>query len=188
MNDSATNLIDDLRLLEAPRPLLWLWALVPALVLLFGFFLWRRSRRRATAPSPAVIAAAREDALAELKRLRPLISVENSRRYAIEVSQVIRRYIERRFGIQAPRRSTEEFLAEAQGSPTLNTHCKEGLRAFLSGCDFLKFARATAEVPELEQIHSAAEFFVVETHEERTEIRERKTTCASERGEGSASR
>ena len=110
-----------------------------------------------------MVEAATEDALAELEKLRALISIENSRLFAIQVSGVVRRYIERRFGIVAPRRSTEEFLVEAQCSPQLGERYQKHLSEFLAGCDFLKFARASAEVPELEQIHSAAVRFVADT-------------------------
>jgi hypothetical protein len=162
VNNTATNLIDDLRLLEAPRPLLligWL-GIALAVLALIGFVLWRRSSARRPAVTAATIEAATEDALAELEKLRTLLSVGNSRLYAIQVSGVVRRYIERRFGILAPRRSTEEFLIEAQQSPLLGRCHQQPLREFLAACDFLKFARASAEVPELQQMHSAAECFV----------------------------
>ena len=163
--NSPTNLIEDLRLLEAPQPLALVWwiAITVAVLSAVGFVLWRRARARRTQPTPAQIEAATEDALAELKKLRSLIAAENSRLYAIEVSGVARRYIERRFGILAPRRSTEEFLIEAQRSPQLDTHYQKPLREFLAACDFLKFARAHAEVPELEQMHAAVVQFVEDT-------------------------
>lgn len=165
MNGSATNLIDDLRLLEAPRPLALVWWIVIAVGVLglIGLVLWRRAAARRPQPSAAMIEKATEDALAELEKLRKLISVENSRLYAIQVSGVVRRYIERRFGIRAPHRSTEEFLVEAQNSPLLGERFQPRLREFLAGCDFLKFARAHAEVVELEAMHSAAARFVAET-------------------------
>jgi hypothetical protein len=165
MNNSATNLIEDLRLLEAPHPLAVVWwiAIVLAILSAVGLVLWRRARARQAQPTPAQIEAATEDALAELKKLRALIAVENSRLYAIQVSGITRRYIERRFGILAPRRSTEEFLSEAQRSSRLDARYQKPLRDFLAACDFLKFARAHAEVPELEQMHSAVVQFVEDT-------------------------
>jgi len=163
--NSPTNLIEDLRLLEAPQPLALVWwiAITVAVLSAVGFVLWRRARARHAQPTSAQIEAATEDALAELKKLRALIAVENSRLYAIEVSGVARRYIERRFGILAPRRSTEEFLIEAQRSPQLDIRYQKPLREFLAVCDFLKFARAQAEVPELEQMHAAVVQFVEDT-------------------------
>ena len=163
--NNPTNLIEDLRLLEAPRPLALVWWIVIVLAILavLGFVLWRRAQARRPAAAPESVEAVKEDALAELEKLRAMISVANSRLYAIQVSGVVRRYIERRFGIVAPRRSTEEFLIEAQKSPLLGDRFQQHLSEFLAGCDFLKFARASAELPELEQIHGAAIRFVADT-------------------------
>lgn len=169
MNNSPTNLIEDLRLLEAPQPLPAIWWVVISLavIALVWLILWRRSHaNRTTVVTPAVIQAAQEDALAELQKLLAMISVQNSRAYGIAVSGVIRRYIERRFAISAPRRSTEEFLLEAKSSSRLDERHQKHLGQFLGYCDFLKFARATASVPELQQIHDAAVRFVTDTQDQ----------------------
>ena len=169
MNPSPTNLIDDLRLLQAPRPLGWLWWVAAGLVVvgLVAFVIWRRAKaRKGVVVTPEMIAEAQEDALAELEKLRGMISVKNSRPYAIAVSGVVRRYIERRFGIRAPKRSTEEFLIEAKGSALLDERHQRNLGHFLGCCDFLKFAKATAEVPELNELHEAAVRFVKDTQPE----------------------
>jgi hypothetical protein len=163
---SPTNIIDELRLLDAPRPLTpleWLLILLAAAAAA-GLVLWLRTRaRRRATPSPQVIAEAQENALAELGKLRGMIAVTNSKPYAIAVSGVVRRYIERRFGLRAPRRSSEEFLLEAQSSGRLEEQHRRNLAAFLGACDFLKFARASAEVPELDTIHDTAVRFVMDT-------------------------
>ena len=168
MNQSYTNIIDDLRLVQ--QPAVWLYVGLGLLVLALGaaaaYVLWKRAHPSAGLPlSPEAVAAIQEDTLAELAKLHQLIAVENSRPYAIGVSGVVRRYIERRFAICAPRRSTEEFLAEAQLSPLLDERHRRHLTQFLACCDFLKFAKASAEVEELEMIHAAAIQFVKDTEE-----------------------
>jgi len=168
VNQSYTNIIDDLRLLQAPP--VWAYVAVGVLVLALGaavaYVLWKRAHPTPGLPlSPAAVAALQEDTLAELAKLHHLIAVENSRPYAIGVSAVVRRYIERRFAIRAPWRSTEEFLAEAKLSPLLDERHRGHLTRFLSCCDFLKFAKASAEVSELEMIHAAAVHFVKDTEE-----------------------
>jgi hypothetical protein len=162
--NTATNLIDDLRILEAPRP--WYhWAVLAAVLVLAGCFFWFLKKRAAGSDnlSGAISAHAHEDALAALDQARALMSTANSRVYAMEVSGIVRRYIENRFGIFAPRRSTEEFLEEAKASPRLETKYQMLLAEFLKGCDFLKFGRGIAELPELESLHGAAVRFVSET-------------------------
>jgi hypothetical protein len=162
VNNSATNIIDDLRFLEpwtAPPPWVWL-----SLVILIGVAAAViKRRRRAVTPQADVAAHAQEDALAELEKARALLSPENSRAYGIEVSNIVRRYIERRFGLLAPRRSTEEFLNEAAASAKLQPEYRTLLAEFLGCCDLLKFGRALAELPELEAQHTAAVRFVTET-------------------------
>ena len=106
---------------------------------------------------------AHEDALAELERLFALIDREESRPYAMESSAIIRRYVEARFELSAPRRSTEEFLSEAQSSPKLQTAHQALLGEFLRICDLLKFARTFADRSELTGLHEAAVRFVKET-------------------------
>ena len=169
MNPPPGELIDDLRLLGAPGPwwTQW-WAIAIVAVLLgfatFRFLRWRR--RRLAAVSGVEVAApdtAHEDALAELERLFALVEAERSRPYAIESSAIVRRYIERRFQIRAPLRSTEEFLHEAQHSPRLTAEHQSLLGEFLGCCDFLKFARGLADRVELEKLHRSAVDFVKAT-------------------------
>jgi hypothetical protein len=165
MNPSA-EFIDDLRLLEPPppwTPMLWL---VGALLLCAIAAWWFIRRRRAHAASRMAAVDAQhapEDALAELEKLFDVIAQERSRPYAIESSAIIRRYIERRFSLRAPQRSTEEFLAEARNSPKLAEPHQRSLGEFLRCCDLLKFARTSANRAELEALQQAAVDFVRET-------------------------
>jgi hypothetical protein len=162
--NTATNLIDDLRILEAPRP--WYhWAILATAIVLAGCLFWFLKRRvsRSAQEAGTVALHPHEDALAALEKARALMSTSNSRAYAMEVSAIVRRYIEHRFGILAPRRSTEEFLQEARVSPKLERKYQLLLEEFLKGCDFLKFARGIAETPELENLHQSAMHFVSQT-------------------------
>ncbi len=163
----ADDLIDDLQLREPPVPFqvnLWMiGGAIVALLLLWWFV--RYCRAQAAARSHGrVVEQAHLDALAELERLFALVDQEQSRPYAIESSAIIRRYIETRFELSAPRRSTEEFLAEAEHSPKLAPPHQALLGEFLRVCDLLKFARTFANRTELHQLHEAAVRFVQETH------------------------
>jgi hypothetical protein len=167
--NSPSDIVDDLRLLQEPIPLWqqpWFVATALTLVIFAVFFYWVRHRRlRAFDGAQARVAeTAHEDALAELQRLFALVEAEQSRPYAIESSGIVRRYIERRFGIRAPLRSTEEFLREAQHSPKLAAEHQSLLGEFLGCCDFLKFVRGgAASREELEKLHRTAVDFVTAT-------------------------
>ncbi|MDB6150282.1 MAG: hypothetical protein JWQ44_1730 [Chthoniobacter sp.] len=160
------DIIDDLRLLEAPEPWRVNYWLLGALLLLalIAWWLvrrWRAGRREQTREE--LMQQAHEDALAELARLFALIDEEQSRPYGIESSAIIRRYVESRFRLAAPQRSTPEFLKEAQHSPKLTAEYQALLGEFLRYCDLLKFARTFADRDELENLHAAAVHFVTET-------------------------
>lgn len=166
MTPAPTNIIDDLRLLQEPHPLpLWVWFLIALLILvairLYQAFLAWKARRAADFYAQAE--EAYEDALEELEKIHQRLGIEPCRLYAIEVSTVVRRYIERRFNIHAPTRTTEEFLQEARTSPLLSEKYQNQLGHFLKCCDFLKFAKGVAERDELEMLHQAAVIFVAET-------------------------
>jgi BatD DUF11 like domain len=58
----------------------------------------------------------------------------------VELSDIIRRYLEDRYGIRAPELTTEEFLREARRLGALGEPHRALLSAFLEGCDRVKFA------------------------------------------------
>ena len=68
--------------------------------------------------------------------------------FYVELTMVVRRYIERRHGIRAPEQTTEEFLAAAaDGEAIPRGHVAE-LKPFLEAADLVKFAgrEATLEI------------------------------------------
>ena len=164
---TETNLIEDLRLLAPPNHG-WLLALGAAIVLVLALFLALRAARRhpsalaADAPGPVLW----ETALAELERLVPLLLTEHSREYGIQSTTVLRRYIEARYLLPAPRLATEEFLVAAGKSPALPADHRASLGRFLELCDLFKFGRCFASADELRQLHAAAVAFVLASRPE----------------------
>lgn len=98
------------------------------------------------------------------RRLQAALAwIEDPERFTVEVSEAARKYLEDRFGLRAPERTTEEFLAELSGSVALDGRHKELLADFLTRCDLVKFARAVVDRSELEALHQAAVRLVEET-------------------------
>lgn len=160
---TETNLIEDLRLLSPPD-LRWLvWLALVALGATAALGIWRRLARRPAPPDRGGASETTpwEDALAALERLAPLLRPEASRDYGMEATGVLRRYIECRYGLHAPRLATEEFLAAAAGSEALPRVHRESLGRFLGGCDLFKFGRFTGTPEELRGLHAAAVDFVL---------------------------
>lgn len=64
--------------------------------------------------------------------------------YYIELTHVVRRYVERAYGIRAPRQTTEEFLESARADGRFAAGSVEELSAFLKSADMVKFAGMSA--------------------------------------------
>ena len=83
-----------------------------------------------------------ERAMLELGRLleKGLPGRGRYKDFYVELTMVVRRYIQRRYGIRAPNMTTEEFLRAARPS--------DDLRRFLESADMVKFA-GVAATPEM---------------------------------------
>jgi len=159
------ELVEDPRWVAAPSPdspAFWggIAAGVLLLVLAAGaWWFWRRRRASSAAPSlpPHLVA------LEELARLRATITPDDFLAFIVEVSRILRAYIQDRFGLRAPHRSTEEFLMEAAGSPELNPGQQSLLGDFLRQCDLVKFARRQAALERMHDLLDTATRFVQDT-------------------------
>ena len=118
----------------------------------------------AVAPRPP-----HEIAREELRRLRAMHLPEAGRvaECYVRLSGIARRYIEARFGLRAPDRTTEEFLAEAGRGGVLDARARVLIGDFLERCDLVKFARYGPTAGEVDGAFDAAERFVEETARER---------------------
>jgi hypothetical protein len=144
-------------------PYEWLWAayLLGAVLLAAALVAaWRYFRQRAVAKAKLPY----EIALERLEAARALMTADTVREYAFTVSEIIRVYIEQRFGEKAAHRTTEEFLSDLlqQTGTPLADH-RERLEDFLNHCDLIKFARWSASERELESMHESARVFIFDT-------------------------
>jgi hypothetical protein len=156
---------EDIRDIRGPKYLLPPWLLPAAVagaVLLalaaYGVRRWLRRRRRPRALLPFEIA------LQRLEEMRALMQPAAAREFSIAVSDVVRRYIEERFGVTATHRTTEEFLhdlLESSHAP-LARH-RALLSEFLQQCDLVKFAGMSLTLANMESLHHSARAFVLET-------------------------
>lgn len=115
-----------------------LWTLLGLFAAAVVAFLARKIRRsiklRAMTPG--------ERALAELEDLlrKRYPSKGLFKDFFIGLTHVVRRYIERTYGIRAPEQTTEEFLAAARESGKFPPESIAGLSEFLNSADMVKFA------------------------------------------------
>jgi hypothetical protein len=150
-----------------PNP--WAWAFwVGGILLALGLIgavvgLWLATRkRRAIAPPipPHIRARKKFDAALQL--------IGDPRAFCIAVSDAMRVYLEERFNLRAPDRTTEEFLRELQKTPALTQQQKASLATFLEQCDLVKFARLEPPETLLRELHESALRLVHETQYEAT--------------------
>jgi hypothetical protein len=134
-----------------------------------GFLYWRKiSNKKQAVP---VQLRPEEIALQELDRLlaENLLTRGEVKLFHLKISDILRHYIENRFGLKAPERTTEEFLTElsvarSQENSLLGSH-KPLLADFLIHCDLVKFAKHEPTVAESETTVSICREFIEKTKE-----------------------
>lgn len=106
--------------------------------------------------------APRERALLELRDLlsRDLPGKGRIKEFYVELTHVVRRYIERRYGIRAPEQTTEEFLGEAMRHPAFGGGTHPLLREFLQAADLVKFAGVDATPQTIERSVASARAYL----------------------------
>lgn len=155
---------DRLAPLHTPGPL-WPW-LVAALVLaaIAVPLVWRSlaaARAKGRRRSAWEVARGRLDALSARKLPTDEDEIDN---FFVELSALIRRYLEDRFELRAPELTTEEFLQVASASPDLGEQHQGFLRSFLRRADMVKFARFIPPPDDIAAALGAASRFLDETH------------------------
>lgn len=143
-----------------------------ALIFLIIFFL-KRYLNKKTELSSIPREPADQIAYQALKRLKAkdLPRFGKIKEYYIELSDIVRRYMENRFSFRAPEMTTEEFLYFLRGSDRLEGAHKNLLKQFLNHCDLVKFARYGPTRGEIDDSFNFAKKLVDETKDiaEQTE-------------------
>lgn len=124
--------------------------------------------------STAVSQTAHDGALAALGELRAKGYLGNGRvrEYYIELSDIMRGYVETRLAFTASCMTTEELRVALSDSFVLSAGQKRLLGGFLADCDMVKFAGYLPERSEAERNLQLAVLFIDETKE--TEFRDGK--------------
>ncbi len=136
--------------------------------------LWKRRRIREKFVPPL---SAHEVAYRKLEALlaRRLIEEKLYREFTAEVADVLREYIEDRFALKAPERTTEEFLVEVSPALPVDARKKDILGQFLVHCDLVKFAALEPSIEDVERTFATCKDFI-----EATKAREEVKAEAAE--------
>jgi hypothetical protein len=127
-----------------------------------ALILWKRRRiREKIVPK----LSAHEIAYRKLEALlaRKLVEQKLYREFTAAVADILREYIEDRFGLKAPERTTEEFLAEVSPALPVDAQKKDILKAFLLHSDLVKFAALEPSVEDVERTFATCRGFIEAT-------------------------
>lgn len=158
--DAAEDIRGPKPLVEIPLPEKSSYTLAFAiagviLLVIVGWIIWKSFRNKKLKESPPEIALA---ALTSLETEQDTLDAEA---FADRAAQTVRNYISARFGLVAPRRTTEEFLRELATDESLPIRGQsDSLRTFLKSCDLAKFAGARLDASQRGELVNSARTFI----------------------------
>ena len=124
---------------DLPRDgITWWWlGLVPVVLAGMGWIWFRKFRQDLRQKS------AYEQAIHQLAELEMagMEHGDSADEFFARLSMIVRRYIEGRYGLQAPEQTTEEFLSVAASSSDISDAHQGFLSAFLARCDQIKLLK-----------------------------------------------
>ena len=144
----------------------WPWLAIAWLALLSvaaGVIWWKRRRRPPEPVAPPRLP--HELALEAMERLRQdeLLTHAQYEEFYVRLSDIVRAYVEARFGLRAPEMTTEEFLQQALESRELSFDHRVLLQDFLTRCDLVKFAQYQPTELQAGDAFGSVERFVKDT-------------------------
>src|SRR5262245_7069389 len=143
--DPVTDIRDIKGLVPLPMGRWWLWvAIAIVFIAVVVWLIWWLHHRKKVPPASVRIPLTPYDlAVQSLRRLLDEQWIERGLvdEFYTRLSDIVRHYLEGRFQLHAPERTTEEFLYEVARDNTLTQEHKNLLGTFLQECDLVKFAR-----------------------------------------------
>jgi hypothetical protein len=157
----------------------WVWVLCAAgIIAAVGFFAHLRHRR--IKELVRIFKPAHEIAYERLRALvkQDLIKAGKIKEFYERLSDILRHYVEHRFNLRAPERTTEEFLAElpsirlrsGQATDVLSQPDQERLGEFLQHCDLVKFAKYNPTAEQIQKTFDLVKDFIEATKSDEKKI------------------
>lgn len=152
--------------------LLWVSAGLAVLVVFIVLMAVIYSRKKQQVAIARIYKPAHEIALEKLVQLENenLLVKGLLKIFYGKISGILRHYIEDRFELNAPERTTEEFLAELKYSAVLSEEDKNLLAQFLQQCDLVKFAKHQPGQQQVESTFTIVRDFVEKTKSQEKQI------------------
>ena len=166
-----------------------LWWILPAAIIVAGTGgIWWYLRKQKIEAAIRIYKPAHEIAYARLQALinRDLLKQGKVKEFYEGVSNILRHYIEDRFELRAPERTTEEFLVEIRDAGVLTEAHRKALAEFLTHCDLVKFARHSPTAEQVQRTFDLAKNFIKQTKSDERQIDVTNMLAAQPVGAGGA--
>jgi hypothetical protein len=149
----------------------WVWALCAAGVIAAAAS-WFHIKRRRMKELVRIFKPAHEIAYERLRALvrKDLIKAGKIKEFYECLSDILRHYIEHRFNLRAPERTTEEFLAELPSAGVLSQSDQNRLGEFLRHCDLVKFAKYSPTGEQIQKTFDLVKNFIETTKSDEKKI------------------
>lgn len=149
----------------------WIWVLCAAVVIAAAGF-WVHVRHKRIKELVRIFKPAHEIAYERLQALvrQDLVKAGKIKEFYERLSDILRHYIEHRFNLKAPERTTEEFLAELPSVGVLAKPEQERLGEFLRHCDLVKFAKYNPTAEQIQKTFDLVKDFIETTKSDEKKI------------------
>lgn len=127
-------------------------------VLLIGLYLWKRSHSKVRSEPELTPQQLAWRELNDL--LGSKLSESDVKEFFVQLTGVVRRYIERSTGVRAPEQTTEEFLREVNRADLFSGAENKRLAAFLESADLVKFAGYQPDADNIKHSAHLAKQFI----------------------------
>jgi len=157
---------------------LWVWILFAAVIVIAAICIFIFLKRKKVKEIVRIFKPAHEIAYERLRVLvaQNLVEEGKIKEFYEGISNILRHYIEHRFDLRAPERTTEEFLYEIQYTNVLSKPDKESLGEFLSHCDMVKFAKYDPTEEQIQKTFDLVKSFIEKTKSVEKKIDVTETT------------
>ncbi|OHB60912.1 MAG: hypothetical protein A2168_03665 [Planctomycetes bacterium RBG_13_50_24] len=163
--------IEDVMEMPKQKSFTWVWALVViAATAAAGLWLYLRGKR--VKELVRIFKPAHEIAYGRLRALvkEDLVGAGKIKEFYERISDILRHYIEHRFSLRAPERTTEEFLAELASTELLPAAEKQRLGEFLQHCDLVKFAKHNPTTQQIQETFDLVKDFIEKTKSDERKV------------------
>lgn len=133
----------------------WLAILGAILMSVFMALTFKKEKKSEVA-SEKLLKTLKEKSLDEINHIRK----DDSQTFFVELTDVIRHYIEKKYEIHATSQTTEEFLHNIQKQRVFSETEKQLLEEFLTHADAVKFAKYAPSEIEKDKALAAAKSFI----------------------------